>query len=209
MRIKNNTAILIAVIVISLPVLGRAQTFTIPELATTSRDKVVHMLVRGEETPLPLAELSATADLVVDARLVSPRSYLSEDKTKIYTDYEIVPSRVLRSQIGDILTSQKPRLRAPVRLTVLGGEITLEGRTIRATDGTRKFIKSGGRYLVFASRSKQDDHTFVAIGGAAGLFEVQDDGHVGPLLKTSKSNPDIEGVSFDDIVRKVESVPRR
>jgi hypothetical protein len=209
MRIKNNTAILIAVIVISLPVLGRAQTFTIPELATTSRDKVVDMLVRGEETPLPLAELSATADIVVDARLVSPRSYLSEDKTKIYTDYEIVPSRVLRSQIGDILTSQKPGLRAPLRLTVLGGEITLEGRTIRATDGTRKFIKSGGRYLVFASRSKQDDHTFVAIGGAAGLFEVQDDGHVGPLLKTSKSNPDIEGVSFDDIVRKVESVPRR
>ena len=209
MRIKNNAAILIAVIVISLPVLGRAQRFTIAEVAATSPDKVVHMLVKGEETPLALAELSAKADIVVDARLVTPRSHLSDDKTKIYTDYEIVPSRVLRSQIGDILTSQKPGPRPPLRLTVLGGEIALEGKTIHATDATRKLIKSGGRYLVFASRSKQDDHTFVAVGGAAGLFEVLDDGHVGPLLNTSKSDPDIEGVSFDDIVRKVESVPRR
>lgn len=209
MRNKNKTAFAIAAVVISLPVVARAQTYTIPELAATSRDKIVHMLVRDAETLLPLAELSAVADFVVDARLVNPRSRLSEDKTKVYTDYEIVPSRVLRSQIGDILTSQTPGLRAPLRLSVLGGEITLEGRTIKATNATATLIKTGGRYLVFASRSKEGDNVFVAIGGPAGVFEVLDNGYLDPYLRTSQSNPDIEGVPFDDIVRKVRAAPGR
>ena len=165
------------------------------------------MLVNDDERTLPLSELSTLADIVVDARLVRPRSRLSDDKTRIYTDYEMVPGRVVRSQIGDILNSPSPGMRAQLLLTVVGGEIRIGGKTVQATNRTMKPIKTGGRYLIFAS--KQGGNVFMAIGGPAGVFEVFDNGRVNPLLRTSRVHPDIDGVPLEDIVRIVEAMPGR
>src|SRR4051812_14514106 len=121
MRNSPKMALAILAAVIALSECLEAQTFTIPELIAASHDSVIHMLVNDDETLLPLSTLSTVADVVVDARLVRPRARLSDDKTRIYTDYDIVPSRVVRSKIGDILTSQSPGMRAPLVLSVLGG----------------------------------------------------------------------------------------
>jgi hypothetical protein len=138
--------VIATVVVISVTTFtGYTQSFTIPEMAAASGDKTVTMTMMEEERVVPLAELSTASDLVIDARLVRPRSYLSDDKTMIYTDYEIVPSRVLRSRISD--GSQKPGPQLPLLLTVHGGEITLEGKTITLSSGKLKPIRTGGRFL--------------------------------------------------------------
>lgn len=199
---KATLAISVVAAIIAFGACLGAQTYTIPELIAASHDSVIHMLVNDDETLLSLSTLSTTADVVVDARLVRPRARLSDDKTQIYTDYDMVPSRVVRSKIGDILTSQSPGMRAPLVLSVLGGVIVIDGKTVQATNARMKFIKGGGRYLVFASRQRANG--FVPVGGPGGIFEVLDTGRVNPLLKTSQLNPDMDDVPFEEIVRKID-----
>jgi hypothetical protein len=208
MQTKANIAIAsITIVVAALPLY--AQRFTIPELIASKQDKIVHMVMSDTERLLPISELAARADIVVDARLVRPRSRLSDDQMKVFTDYEMEPTRVLRSQIGDILTSPAPGTRTPLLLAVVGGTIVLDGKEVRATSRTMKILTTGGRYLVFASRSKQNDNVLVPVGGPAGLFEVLESKHVNPMLRTSASNPDVDGVPVDEIVRKVQAAPAR
>jgi hypothetical protein len=162
-----------------------------------------------DEFVTPLEELSRQADVVLDARLVHPHGYLSSDGMKIDTDYEIVPNRFLRSQIGDVSARKTPGPQGPLRLTVPGGAITVAGKTVISSFGMQKPIKAGSRYLIFATRVNPSDNRFVATGGSGGIFEVLDNGHLNPVLRTSQENPDFDDASFDDVARKVQSAPGR
>jgi hypothetical protein len=44
--------------------------------------------------PIPLDQLAGHAELVVVGRLVRLKSYLSDNKKDVYTDYELVPKQV-------------------------------------------------------------------------------------------------------------------
>jgi hypothetical protein len=185
------------------------QSYTIQDIAAASKEKVVHLATMEDEFVVSLAELSGKADLVLDARLVRPRGYLSPDGMSISTDYEMVPSRFLRSQIGDISTSKTPRQQARLLLTVPGGQATVAGKTVISSFGMQKPINAGARYLIFATRVDSKDKRFVATAGSAGIFEVLDNGRLNPVLKTSAANPDFNEASFDDIARRVQSAPGR
>jgi hypothetical protein len=212
MNIRITRSVTFAAVVgaIGFPGGVYAQRYTIPELAAARPDeKIVAISTLTEERVVPLADLASKADVVIDARLVAPHSYLSEDKKKIYTDYEIVPSRVVRSQIGDMSTSKVPGSHAPARLTIAGGQISLGDQTIISTLSRMKSIKVGGRYLIFLSRLNQTDNRFTPTQGSAGLFEVRENNRLDPLLKTSAPNPDFRDAVVDDVVRKAQAAPGR
>jgi hypothetical protein len=212
MQVRSSKVAVVAGIIasaLSFPCVTYSQQHTIPEVAAASREKVVNISTMADERVTPLADLTSQADLVVDARLVRPHSYLSADRMSIYTDYEIVPSRVVRTRIGDILTSETPGQQGSLRLTVPGGQLTVADKTVISSFAMTKPIKVGNRYLIFASRVTPTEKRFVATGGSGGVFQVLDNGRLDPLLKTSQSNPDFKDASVDDITKKVQAAPSR
>jgi hypothetical protein len=204
---KRITAIAVGCVGLLFPAAISAQSHTIQEFAEASNEKTVRLAGHEDEFVVPLAELSGKAQLILDARLVRPHGYVSPDGMAIYTDYEIVPTRVLRSQIGDVLTSKTPGQQAALRLTVPGGEVTVAGKTVISGWGMQKPIKPGARYLIFATRVSTTDNRFVATGGSAGIFEVLDNGRLNPVLKTSQPNPDFNDAALEDVVKKMQSPP--
>lgn len=164
-------AVTIAVLTTSV---ASAQRYTIPELAAASSEKTLEIPWHEEERVLSLDELTSKADVVLEARLVQPNSYLSEDQKRIYTDFQIVPSHMVRSQIGDILSSRTPGPRQSLRLTVPGGRLTIGDKTIISPMISWRSLRSGGRYLIFLARVSQSETRFVPVGGSAGVFEVME-----------------------------------
>lgn len=210
MRITRSVTFAAVVAAIGFTGAVYGQRYTIPELAASRpAEKLLEMSFIEDDRVVPLVDLASKADVVIDGRLVAPHSYLSGDKKKIYTDYEIVPSRLVRSQIGDISTSKAPGSRAPVRLTIPGGQITLGDQTIISTMSQMKSIKTGGRYLIFLSRLNQSDNRFTLTHASAGLFEVLENSRLDPLIRTSQENPDFRDAAVDEVVKRVQAVPRR
>jgi hypothetical protein len=211
MGIQDSEVTAIGVISLFLvfPAEALAQNYSIQNIAAASKDKVVHISSMEDEAVTPLSELSRQADLILDARLVRPHGYLSQDGMSVNTDYDIVPNRFLRSKIVDVSMSRNPGQQPPLRLTVPGGEVTVAGKTVISSVGMAKPITAGSRYLVFATRVNANENRFVATAGSGGLFEVMNNGHLDPVLRTSQPNPDFKGVSFDEVSRKLQAAPQR
>lgn len=204
---KPTMTVAIAGLLGAFPALINAQVPKLAELVEVAGGKPIRLPVLTETSWVSIDELAATADFVVDARLVRLGSYVSEDGTKVFTDYQIVPNRVVVSRTGDVGTV--PGSHPPLVLTVLGGEVTIEGTLVTMTDAKMTTLRDRGQFLLFAKRAKTGQTRFALSRGSASIFEIVDGEHVEPLLRRQDPNPDVEGIALEKIVARVQAAAAR
>ena len=120
--------------------------------------------------PKTIPELTREADVVMQATLVLARSYVTADADRVLTDYSIVAPTVLAGR-SPALTPSRAETAPAFILTTYGGEVVLEGVTVRGFDTNREPITNGGQYLLFLrpSRSGQAGQYEIYYGG---IFEI-------------------------------------
>jgi hypothetical protein len=182
--------------------LAVAQHVTLAERVELRGGKPVALLVRPDVMPMTIADLSKGSDFIVEASLVRLRSYMSDDKATVGTDYQIVPTQVVHSRILNARDTPGPQ---PVLvLTLPGGDIAVNGTQVTVTDVTRKRLNPRGRFLIFA-RKAAGENRFSVVGGSAGIFEVTSDNRVEPLHTRSDSDPEVHGVSIQEFTKRIQS----
>jgi hypothetical protein len=130
--------------------------------------------------PKAIEELAREADIVLQGKVTRIKSYLAPSEDRVLTDYSIVGPSVIAGRLP-LMSTGVPGKIAPVILTVYGGEVIVEGVSIRGTDHSREAIKDGGQYLLFLRRSRlpEPGHYEIYHGG---VFEISQEA-VKPLLK--------------------------
>lgn len=116
--------------------------------------------------PKTIEELTRAAEIVVQATLIQARSYVTPDADRVLTDYSIVTPKFLAGR-SPVLTPSKAGTAPALILTTYGGEVVLEGVTVRGLDTNREPITSGAQYLLFLKPSRS---------GQAGQYEIYNGG---------------------------------
>ena len=161
-RVWSATFSLLIVIAVSVS----AQT--VPEslrelVKAYARDRPGEPLVLlgpvGDYSPKTVAELTQEAELVAVGRLSKRHSYVGRDERRILTDYAIQDLRVLAGRSETVLAQAAA---TPSVLTLLGGEITIDGVQVRGAPTDDLVVRNGGEYLMFLRPSR---------GGGTGRYE--------------------------------------
>jgi hypothetical protein len=204
MTITTLTALMVALWlggVFSLPQL------TIPETVMVSTEKVVHLSFIDDATPMPLKHLVDRSSLIMLGRLRNERSYLSADKRRILTNYDVQPVRLLfdRDAIGIL---KQPEEMSPVSLTVFGGKLEIAGKVVWLEDTTRLAWDTDSVMLLFLKRDDAGSGRYVLVGGNAGLNRLNEEQRVRSLLRHVGNDSELEGVSIDDLSQRIDLVSR-
>jgi hypothetical protein len=150
--------------------------------------------------PVPITQLAAEADLIVYGKLARPKSYLSDDKRDIYTDFALTPHQIVADR-ALATTRKSPGALRPITVTILGGELMVDGIPVRYDDMSRIKGNENASVLVFL-RKTGDVSRFELCGDTAGLFEVDSSHRVTSLLKHPYKDKDVTGQSLERIAQK-------
>lgn len=134
----------------------------------------------AELWPKAIEEIASQADVILQAKLSRINSYLDQKEDRVHTDYRILEPNVIAGRLLP-LSMPVPGSGVPLILTVWGGEVIVEGVTIRGVDTNREAIKDGGYYLLFLKPSPRREAGLYEIYYGA-IFEIEQ-GAVTPLLK--------------------------
>ena len=182
-----------------LVVVGLTLGVSSPAVAQDLLEMARHYAVRypGQPVQIPsspghyeaktLEQLTHEAVAVVQATLRWRRSYIGGTRgDRVLTDYEITAPLAIAGQ-WPVSVQRVPGPGAPLPvLTVFGGEVVLEGVTVRAHDVNRAQIKDAAEYIVFlrpsrgASRAREIAYEIYQ----GGIFDISGD-HVTGLLKNA------------------------
>jgi hypothetical protein len=131
-------------------------------------------------------ELTREAVAVVQARVSRIRSYVGGSRgDRVLTDYLITEPGVIAGRLAAAVQPVPGPGTTPI-LTVYGGEVVLDGVTVRCTETNREAIKDGGQYLIFlrpARGTGAGPGRYEIYHG--GIFEVLQD-ELKPLLKKAR-----------------------
>lgn len=131
-----------------------------------------------------LESLTKNSAVVVIGTPLSSVCRLTPDGEQITTEYQINIKEVIK---GNVLPDEKVNLSLP------GGTVVFEDGTsaeIRTPDFER--LENGKTYILFLSRKKGAADSFVATGGAQGLFELPaDKSGVKPIRRDQRSSKKI------------------
>lgn len=197
----THLLVMVCLVGVSVPLVVAGQRPTIPETVAAHPDVKNFRMTHVEDyRVMTLQELAAKADLVVVGQLVRPRGYLSPEGYDIYTDYELIPSRVL---IDRALAARSARPAATAMIvTVPGGQTSVNGSLVTVEDVRRVKWSDSADLLLFLSRDPKKKGAYELLGGPAGAFEVGPDKRL-KSLKTGEKGDAIHGGRLDDIAQRV------
>jgi hypothetical protein len=167
----------------------------------------------GHHTPKTIDELTNEAVAVVQATLSRIRTYVGGSRGHlVLTDYVLTSPTLLSGGISPSVSAVPGRGTTPILIT-LGGEVVLEGVTVRYTDVNRAPIKDNTEYLLFLRSGRGPD---AGLGRYEiyydGIFEVSQE-QLKPLLnKGDEIFPEFVQQEPHDVVariRKAAQVPAR
>jgi hypothetical protein len=131
-------------------------------------------------------QLTNEAVAVVQAKLSRIRSYVGGSRgDRVLTDYLIIEPAVIAGQLPALVQRVPSSGTSPI-LTVYGGEVVIEGVTVRCTDTDRAAIEDGAQHLIFLrpARTPGTSGTGRYEIHYGGIFEVSAD-EVKALLKNA------------------------
>src|SRR3970282_2242189 len=102
------------------------QCVPLPEAAARSRPQPVERWRTTEIVAIPLEKAVAAAHLIVEGTVHAIKTYLSEDKCALYTDYAVDLSAV---HGGHVEKPTRPGDQSLV-ITLWGGETVIEGTKV-------------------------------------------------------------------------------
>jgi hypothetical protein len=173
---RNITCILIVCATIS----AAGQQLTIPEMVAHSGGEPIATSRLLELQDFSLRELAETASLVVGGTVSAQRAYLSDDKRWVYTDYDVVPSRIYFAR--EPINRTTPG-NAPITVRKFGGKLQINGVTVSVLDETIAQFEVGEHVIAFLIESA-DRGKFDLVFEAGG-FAVRK-GRMAPLVKSPR-----------------------
>jgi hypothetical protein len=138
------------------------------------------MMVPGPLSDYPrktVAQFTREADVVFHGRLIRLNTYVSEDGRQVVSDYAIRDSRLLAAR-SDEAYSRAVDASKPRTVTLTGGELLLEGVTVRGASSVLRHVVDGGEYLLFLTPRQAGGAGYAVY--SAGIFAVEG-GRVKPL----------------------------
>ena len=169
------------IVIVGAVIAATAQTgrLTIPELVRRQAPDPLLQSRITELMPKSLAELAAASDLVIRAKVVSARPYLSKDQRDLYTDYTLVPSQVFLQ--SDVHVARVPGTVPSIVVTKWGGQTTIDGVQVTAEDSSVRALIQGEELLICLVYDR-DSSKYEIVGGT-GVFAVRANGTVEPLVR--------------------------
>jgi hypothetical protein len=147
--------------------------------------------VLGEPIPLSVDELTKQSDLVVETRLSRLDTYVNADDTAIYTDFEMLPIRILAGNVP---------VAIPLMLRTYGGEVVREGVTIRAENHDSEQLKESALYLLFLKHLGPDPTVYKLYN--VGAFELSND-TARPLARGGADLYRDFSTTYEDVIARV------
>ena len=130
--------------------------------------------------PTTIENLSKHSRVVLIGTVTRVRTHLGPADDRVLTDYRISAPDVIAGELPSLQRST-PGETPALTFSVLGGEVVVEGITIRSPDSSRQAIRDGAKYLLFLRDSPEPSISRFDIYNG-GIFEVSGS-VVTPLLK--------------------------
>jgi hypothetical protein len=161
----------------------------------------------GDYLPKEIDALATESDVVLRGRLARIKTYLGPNEDRILTDYQIHVEQLIAGSLPH-MTSKVPGGAPALTLTVYGGELTIEGVLVRATDANRDQIVDRKSYLLFLMRSRRGEPGSYEIY-YGGIFEVSDQ-RVRPLLRQGdRIFKGTAGLTLEDLIQRIKASRRK
>lgn len=171
MRNQMGSSALLLMILAVWPALAGGQSISLKDAARAAGGKAS----TSSDVELPsasLPELVKEADLIVEAQLLSKRAVLCVGETMVCTEYQVLPTRVLKDRLA------RPKRRTPgpgvgVVVRQAGGRLTEDGLELESRDNL--FPIEGlrvGRSFVMFLRQDPGQEPFSFVRGPYGVFAL-------------------------------------
>ena len=180
---KLISATLVLSLLLAIPAIGPAQSRTIPErLRQAGTDLWSGASVPSGTSPDFDVVLRDT-EVIVRGIVGTPRSYLSDDQMRIFSDYPIIKPAIFFDT--EVASSVKPGFREIV-VTLEGGKVTIGGLTFTVTPGALPGLEPGTECLLLLKRVK--NKFYIAGDGFLGAFAISG-GRMNPLTRVTDFAP--------------------
>jgi hypothetical protein len=190
-------------------IVGSISQATIPERAAHAERRPVEFIFTEDTVPLPIATLAVEADLIVVGRLARRMSYLGDEQTSIYTDYQLTPKQVIVDRAGR-LTPSTPGATPQLVVQVMGGELVVDGTPVKVTDSSLINWNEDSDLLLFSGVTADTPPKFDFYAGTAGLFQVEPGTQrVKSLLNHPERDDDLQGQTLKEIVRRIKAAQKQ
>jgi len=188
--------------------IGSVTQTTIPERVALAERKPVEFIETEDTAPLPIATLAVEAELIVVGRLARLGSYLSQDQTYMYTDYQLTPKQVIVDRAGR-LTPGTPGATPQLIVQVLGGELVVDGIPVKVKDSSLINGIEDADLLLFLGTTADNPPKFDLYSGTAGLFQVEPSTQrVKSLLNHPERDDDLQGQTLDQIIQRIQAAQK-
>jgi hypothetical protein len=134
-----------------------------------------HVVVDACGGSLPFPQMVQEADIILHGELAAERGRLSLDERSVYTEYDVVPLRILKAPAISSRTGYIASDR--IRVVLPGGSIDHEGVTITMTINTvphAERLRWGAEVVLFLTAHESELDVYRVTGAAWGAFRVLD-----------------------------------
>jgi hypothetical protein len=138
----------------------------------------------GDTPPKTIAQLTREAEVVFHGRVYLLKTYLGPDGERVLSDYTIRGRELLAGRTAVAVARAEDASR-PLIVTVIGGELTIEGVQVIATPADRRSMVDGGEYILFLMPSRGGGDRYEVY--SAGIFEVKEQ-QIKPYTMTARSS---------------------
>ncbi|HXG57334.1 MAG TPA: hypothetical protein VNJ03_18280 [Vicinamibacterales bacterium] len=184
-------ALIVLAVNIDVPLSSQCQTIAdrITARPAAYRAEPLEMHPTYELLTIPIQEVVAAGEVVVEGTVHPIRTYLSDDGCQVLTDYAV---HVLQVAYGTLPPEAKPGLASPLTITTYGGQMTINGIKVVARLDQLPPFTPAQHLLLILSRKAADPRSYELAKGVYGAFSVEN-GRVKHLLQSAGS------ARFDDM----------
>jgi hypothetical protein len=168
------------------------------ERAALAQDELNVGLGHDGSSP-ELSVLAKEADLIVHGRIVTSRSYLSDDGMLVYSEYPVQVRRVIA---GSFPAVSRTPAQGQLNVTHEGGELQLEGKRVRVSNMLLPRLPVGSDVILFLRRSPDGKYAVVRQG--YGAFAIDGD-TVSALSRRGGPHQEFDGKPVAAFDRAIQS----
>ena len=161
-----KSAALALFLISTTPLSIDAQRLTLPELARLHAPEPLIQSRVGEFIAVALEQSLPEADLVLHGTVQKATTYLSSDQMDMFTDYLIIPKRVIRQRLSIPTLTRGIQSAAPVVVKQWGGTMTIEGVEVSQVDHDTPNLTTQQEVILLLSYNKTDKKYRIAPSGA-------------------------------------------
>jgi hypothetical protein len=150
-----------------------------------------HVVVDACGGSLPFPQMVREADIILHGTLSAERGRLSLDEQSVYTEYDVVPLRILKAPAASSRTGYIASDR--FRVVLPGGSIDHQGLIITMTINIiphAERLRWGAEVVLFLTAHESELDVYRVTGAAWGAFRVLDGQVVAMTREVARSRGD-------------------